>query len=634
MAVDDLLVKLGAFVSSKDSRLACAAAVVLTELAPRSPAIVKELTAGLHHTDVVRRPFIIEALGRIGTADAAAALVPLIKAEGPAAEQALRVIALAPAAALKPLLQLLGSVPPALLERISECAARTGEPLAFSSLIAHLANADVDICRAVRAGLRSAMSGFDAKAKENLGRQLDKAFNDKKMIQHPPTLIALMKIAGDLGEVSLQRHILDRIDKDEPVNVRRSALQSIAALHLSSVQRAKLAPRLLPLVMDADVANIAEPALEALRQAALGAECQSQIKKLLGSQSHSIREYAMQALANLGSSRTMSDLIACLESPDRSMRDEALSALSHAPAAAVPLCDRLLEMDGGESALDAARAIAPHVGSVPPRLLAALAEQYVQLAAGNGKKKPEPDAARKAEDKRRAILNLFRASHASQLVDAASSHAERLRQKDEAQKACELLRGVSGLHGWRDEHRLELALAGISCGAKELSRSARASDANLQTLHELLFSGRRTPKDLAQHVLKDKSLSRKAVYYMGFHFVERMQMEREFGRMLLENLAEARNEEGRQAREKLVIEGLATVKGGKAGIMEERAKVLLTASDMVADERAREEQKALKALKAQKSQASKKPAPAPAKPKALKPVKTAKPSKPVKPRAS
>ncbi|MCY3020467.1 MAG: hypothetical protein NTW87_15715, partial [Planctomycetota bacterium] len=60
---------------------------------------------------------------------------------------------------------------------------------------------------------------------------------------------------------------------------------------------------------------------------------------------------------------------------------------------------------------------------------------------------------------------------------------------------------------------------------------------------------------------------------------------------LLQHLAESRGDEGRQAREKLVIEGLAKVKGAKAGILEERAKVLMAAADMAAAERAREERK-------------------------------------------
>ena len=52
------------------------------------------------------------------------------------------------------------------------------------------------------------------------------------------------------------------------------------------------------------MANLAEPALEALRQAQLGSEHQGQLRKLLQSPSARIREFAMQALAAQGTART------------------------------------------------------------------------------------------------------------------------------------------------------------------------------------------------------------------------------------------------------------------------------------------------------------------------------------------
>ena len=42
--MDDTLKKLTSYLACKDSRLACAAAVIVTELAPRDPATVKALT--------------------------------------------------------------------------------------------------------------------------------------------------------------------------------------------------------------------------------------------------------------------------------------------------------------------------------------------------------------------------------------------------------------------------------------------------------------------------------------------------------------------------------------------------------------------------------------------------------------
>ena len=411
-------------------------------------------------------------------------------------------------------------------------------------------------------------------------------FKNKALSGHIPSLIALLKISGDLGDISLQHHLLDRIDKTHPPHLRRAALQSIALLHYTGEQRARLASKLLPLMFESDLADLAEPALEALRQAHLGTDYQAQLKKLLHSPSSRIREFAMQALAAQGTTRTLHDLIGCLDSTDRSVREEALGALSRAPSAAGVLCERLLEQQGGEAAFETAKALAPQAGKIPHRMLQSLANQYVSLFS-NGSKKSDMENVRKADEKRRAILNVFRASNSPELVDAVFESAKKLRQSDEAQKAYQALKEVSGLNGWNDQIRIELALAGLNFGPRDLTRSARSNDLNLRILEDILSTGRTAPKDLAKVINRDTSLNRRAQHYVGFHFVERMANDRQLAQVL-EHLAESRSEEGRLAKEKLGIEGLIEVKS-KTGILEERAKVMMAASDMIAAEAIRQE---------------------------------------------
>lgn len=584
--MDETLRRLGSYTAAKDSRLACAAAVILSELAPKDSGLVTQLIAALEHADAVRRPFIIEALGRIGTADAAAALVPLIKSEGPASDQALRAIAHTGSAALKPLLKMLGSISPQLLEKVAECAARTSESTAYQALLSRLENADIDTCRAIRAGLRTAMTTLEDRAKDNLRRQLEKSFRVSTLTRHAPAVIALMKIAGDLGDPNLLSFIQPRVAADNPPNVRRAALLAIGMLHLSGDQRARLAPKILPLLLDADVANLAEPALEALRQANLGADHQTGLRKLLNSQSPRIREFAMRTLASTGTTRTLTELIGCLDSPDRSMREEALGALSRAPSASAALAERLLDSKGGESALETARALAPQAAHIPPRMLHKLAEEYIDTGK-HSTRKVDADTLRRQEDKRRSILSVFRGANSPILVESAAERAKKLQQKGENQQAYELLRSIQGLTGWSDEHKIHTALAGLINGPKDLARTARTNDPHLRALEDILGSGRWSVKDLSKIVLKDTDLNKKSLYYLGFHFVERMHVERQFGKAVLEHLMAIRSDEGRQAKEKLVIEGLLAVKGGNANILEQRAKVLMAASDMKAAAAAR-----------------------------------------------
>jgi hypothetical protein len=183
-----------------------------------------------------------------------------------------------------------------------------------------------------------------------------------------------------------------------------------------------------------------------------------------------------------------------------------------------------------------------------------------------------------------------------------------------------MLKEIAGLQGWNDDIKLEMALAGLQVGSKDLARASRSSDNSLHALQDIVSSARRPAKELAKLVLKDEHLGRKAQHYIGFHFVERIAHEREFGKIILEALAESRGEEGKLAKEKMILEGLIAMKPGTSGLLEERAKVMLAASDLLPEKRG------------DKKKASSKKPTAKAKPaKSSKPGEQTKPAKQAKP---
>src|SRR5205085_10979224 len=102
-------------------------------------------------------------------------------------------------------------------------------------------------------------------------------------------------------------------------------------------------------------------------------------------------------------------------------------------------------------------------------------------------------------------------------VEAEYESAKKMRQHDEAQRAYQALKEVSGLNGWHDEVRIEMALAGLSFGPRDLTRASRSNDLNLRILEDILSSGRTPPKDLAKVITRDAALNRKAQHYIGFH---------------------------------------------------------------------------------------------------------------------
>jgi hypothetical protein len=386
--------------------------------------------------------------------------------------------------------------------------------------------------------------------------------------------------------------------------LRAAALRAAARLPLDGEARAGLAAHCLPLLAETDFAGAVEPALAALRgpggaPPSLPAVHRPALRKLLDSRFAEVREFAMQALAAEGSATGLHDLLARLDSQDVVVAETALEALAQAKGAAAPLAERLLNTGDGRTSRRLARALARRAAEIPPRLLAALARACVDLATGQAAlKTPDAESAaggavRESDERRGALLSVLRASGAAILAEEAVKEARRLRAAGEPFRSLALLKSIIGVAGWGDEQKLELALAGLSVSGRDFSRQSRINDPHLRLLEELLSAGCKATA-LARRLIKDEALPRKALYYAGYHFAERMLAEREFGAALLTALAgRPRSEEGREAREKLILEGLLKVSGkARSGILEERAKALNIAVDHAAMLREEEERRA------------------------------------------
>jgi HEAT repeat protein len=572
--MDATLSKLADFVKRPDTHLACAAAVVLAELAPRDGDVTDALISALGKADAARRPFIIEALGRIGTPQAAEALMPLIQAGGPSSDDALRAVAHAGAGALKPLVGLLANASDAMRPKLAEAIGRTGETQGFAALLSAMQGALDPVVFSLTAGLRNAVGGLNEKGREHLGAQLAKALERTGFVKQVSCCVSACELLGLVASPDAATTLLGLSKEGHPLPVRRASLRALGRLNMTPAQKGRLFTRLLPLLEDADFTHVAEPAMEALRGAESGAEHRVALQKLMSSQYPRVREFAMQALAKVGSARGLRELLACLDNPDPTIVEDALQALGQNADAAEPLTERLIECKEGPSCRALARALAANAKSIPEQLLAKLAQEYIALAVGKGLAGPAGD------ERRGALLSVLRAANTPVLAGTALKEARKQRDAGDALRALALLKSIANINGWTDEHRLELAVSGLSAAPLDLTRSARANDSRLRLIEEIL--GRTEPKALAKTLAKDGSLARAALYYLGHHFSEQMLRERDFGRLILEALAEnPRNDEGRQAREKLVLEGLAKSAGkAKAGLLEERSKALFAAEEL------------------------------------------------------
>jgi uncharacterized protein YPO0396 len=130
-----------------------------------------------------------------------------------------------------------------------------------------------------------------------------------------------------------------------------------------------------------------------------------------------------------------------------------------------------------------------------------------------------------------------------------------------------------------------------------MSRAARQNDGSLRLLEAALQDPAVKPAALAAQLLRDRGVTRRMLHYIGGHFAERILKEREFGAAILKRLAaKGRTAEGRQAKEKLILEGLAKASpGARRGLLEVRAQALRTADELAAALQTKEQARAKRA---------------------------------------
>ena len=107
------------------------------------------------------------------------------------------------------------------------------------------------------------------------------------------------------------------------------------------------------------------------------------------------------------------------------------------------------------------------------------------------------------------------------------------------------------------EAKWELMVAYLKNSAKDVSQVSRNND---RALSMILGGVKAGDKDLVKRLMKEKALNPQDIYYVGFHFSEKLFAEKEFGVNLLKALIKKgpRTQVGIQAKKRLQTVGTAS----------------------------------------------------------------------------
>ena len=103
--------------------------------------------------------------------------------------------------------------------------------------------------------------------------------------------------------------------------------------------------------------------------------------------------------------------------------------------------------------------------------------------------------------------------------------------------------------------RVQLALLQVKTSAKDLAKPQRDRSPALETIAELIREG----QPVLKAIKAERMLEKEDLYYIGFHFSEKLGTERELGGELLKAVIRKspRSEIGRNAKNKMKLEGMA-----------------------------------------------------------------------------
>ena len=533
--------KIVQMLESANAELQCAAALVLGELGSKDEKVHQALLGALKSDNEEVRLYAVEALARTRAREAAPHFIPFL-AGSPRLRGRVQQILAGLGDDIIPLLQKrIDKASPELRRGLLEVLGQFRQVDLSETLFESLLDKDLEVVRQAASSLRERFAGLEDDERTAAAKRMISFLGQPKARKHPESVVAALQILQDLRSPSSIRTFLEFTGKDHPTPVRAAALTALAATGTGDDEE-RIVAKLLPLLAEADQADVVSPALQVLSKAKVGKEHADRILKLQKSPHPAVRLFAIGALGGVGASKAVEGLIEGLWNSDARVAEEAAAALRSNPAFAKSLVKALESEEDAARAWKLANVLRVHREAIDASTVASFLKRCLALHEKRGPvfqvyfeilRSVAPG------DLRDAILKRARELMARKRVEDADRMLRLLEREDLATGASDYLLAISQLKTLNKD----LALA-----PRDRSKMA------------LLFSKlvRRGEVPVVKNLEKDaRLLAPLDLLYLGFVLIEREGAEREFGAAVLRLLTRkfASSKEAKTAKAKLKTQG-------------------------------------------------------------------------------
>jgi HEAT repeat protein len=517
----------------------CAAAMVLAELSPRETAVVEALGESLPEENPTLTGYALDALERIGSRAALPYLLPLLERDEATRKRVQRVIAALGDPAITDVCRELAQSPRERRRALVHLLVEVDGKAALSAVLDTLLQDDPEHAEQVLQAYSVRWAGLNPVERAER-REVLLHFLASPRVQGRkwPTSLVL-RLLGILGDPEARRAVAPFARPRNPPSLRRAALTALRRLPPPKGKEEAAFAELCAYLTEEDLEHVVHPALEALRPLKTPAEATPVLKGLLGSPHATVRQFATERLGDLDDPAAATALVKVLHKGDPALAELAQDALRKCPAAVPALVRALKGSETDAQAWLLARLLAARAQDVARPQARAVAQE-VELAI----EKDDPRA--------EAMLHALRSIDPERYRQVVLKWGQRLLQQGKADEAARTLSPLDRGAEADVEARYALAVALLKASPKRLTRKMRQSDRALAHLRDLQGE---SDFPLQKRLTSDRTLSARDLFYVGFHFAEGDEGERELGRALLEQVVrlEPRSKLGESARNKLAL---------------------------------------------------------------------------------
>jgi len=523
---------------SPDGMRRCAAAMVLAELKPKDPAVVKALGEALPAANQLLSRYILEAFDAIGTRAVVPYVLPLLQAaEVETKLRAASIIAQAGGAMVGELRKQLVKATPQQKWVLMDILARIHTREALQLILDTLFDPDAELIKEACQAVRRHIGEATPKDRVLLHKQVVQFMNSSRARKDERVLTACLLLVGYLGAPDARQLLLKYSLPKNSLHIRRHALLGLKNQEFAGAAAGAVAKQVFKYLREPDFLNIVQHALDIIDKLAQVKSFDAEWRGLLTNKHSSVRHFAARKIAAHDTPATNQLLMKMLRDNDPHLSEIAAGALARHKGATKLLLAALTAEKQSEPAWRLAKILKPH----GPAVDKATVKRFGALAARD----------LLTENPRYEALFYFLRNVDGNAADNALREVGlKFKQARKWGKAVHCLKQLANGDVLGGELRYELSVCNLKQSPKDLATHLRAEDHSLRGFQVLVPDKK---FKLADRLAKDKTLDATDLFYVGFHFAEGTGEELQFGQRLLEHVAKRwkTSKDGKAARNKL-----------------------------------------------------------------------------------